>query len=253
MDQIEFGDLQHQEKYTPIYLKRQIVVHYILNCEVNELLKDWVIDQIRHMYGTGEEGVGPFSVVSYFNHILQDKQWGDSIMIMLLASMWGLRITVVRGDTGNQIKHRHSKGLKDICVGLMYNGREEGGGYYSGLMRVDGQYLAATPLKISDNFDLDVDERERQIRGETSSQGANILISKARFLELCKKEKLLVKLQLFVGGREIWEEQGQGVGGGKVEKWKVELSLTQRKKWKCLNLMIFQWYRRVILHVPIVL
>ena len=76
MDQIEFGDLQHQEKYTPIYLKRQIVVHYILNCEVNELLKDWVIDQIRHMYGTGDGGVGPFSVVSYFNYILQDKQWG---------------------------------------------------------------------------------------------------------------------------------------------------------------------------------
>ena len=90
--------------------------------------------------------------------------------------------------------YRHSKGLKDICVGLMYNGREEGGGYYSGLMRVDGQYLAATPLKISDNFDLDVDERERQIRGETSSQGANILISKARFPELCKKEKLLAEI-----------------------------------------------------------
>ena len=211
MDQIEFGDLQYQEKYTPIYLKRQIVVHYILNCEVNELLKDWVIDQIRHMYGTGEGVVGPFSIVSYFNHILQDKQWGDSIMIMLLASMWGLRITVVRGDTGNQIKYRHSKGLKDICVGLMYNGKEEGGGHYSGLMRVDGQYLAATPLKISDNFDLDVDERERQIGGDTSSQGANILISKARFLELCKKEKLFGEISAACrGGGKFGKNRGKG-------------------------------------------
>ena len=215
MDQIEFGNLELQEKYTPIYLKRQIVVHYILNWEVNELLKDWVIHQIRNMYGTGEGGVGPFSVVSYFNHILQDKQWGDSIMIMLLASMWGLRITVVRGDTGNQIKYRHSKGLKDICVGLMYNGKEEGGGHYSGLMRVDGQYLAATPLKISDNFDLEVDERERQIRGETSSQGANILISKARFLELCKKEKLLGEISAACRGEGNLGRTGARGGGRK--------------------------------------
>ena len=105
--------------------------------------------------------------------------------------MWGLRITVVRGDTGNQIKYRHSTGLKDICVGLMYNGREEGGGHYSGLMRVDGQYLAATPLKISDNFDLDVDERERQIRGETSSQGANILTLKSKISGIVQKGKLV--------------------------------------------------------------
>ena len=79
-------------------------------------------------------------------------------------------------------------------------------------MRIDGQYLAATPLKVSHNFDLDVDERERQIRGETSSQRANILISKARFLELCKKEKLLGEISAACKGREIWEEQGQRVG-----------------------------------------
>ena len=65
---------------------------------------------------------------------------------------------------------------KGHLCGLDVQWEGRGGGHYSGLMRVNGQYLAATPLKISDNFDLDVDERERQIRGETSSQGANILI-----------------------------------------------------------------------------
>ena len=100
-------------------------------------------------------------------------------------------------------------------MGLMYNGKEEGGGHYSGLMRVDGQYLAATPLKISDNFDLEVDERERQIRGETSSQGANILISKARFLELCKKEKLLGEISAACRGEGNLGRTGARGGGRK--------------------------------------
>ena len=93
-------------------------------------------------------------------------------------------------------------------------------------MRVDGQYLEATPLKISDNFDLDVDKRERQIRGDTSSEGANILISKARFLELCKKEKLLGEISAACRGKGNLGRTGVRGGGGKVETWKVELSLT---------------------------
>ena len=51
--------------------------------------------------------------------------------------------------------------------------------------------------------------------GETSSQGANILISKARFLELCKKEKLLGEISAACRGEGNLGRIGARDGGRK--------------------------------------
>ena len=53
--------------------------------------------------------------------------------------MWGVRISVVRSDNLTEMKYRHQGPSKEVCLGLLYNGKEEGG-HYSPLVRVDGQF-----------------------------------------------------------------------------------------------------------------
>ena len=35
------------------------------------------------------DNVGPFSVKTYFEYMLDDDAWGDNIMLHLITSMWG--------------------------------------------------------------------------------------------------------------------------------------------------------------------
>ena len=122
--------------------------------------------------GWGREGIGPFSICSYFEHIFKDKSWGDSIFVNLLASVWGVRITILRCDTLTEIRYRHEDPLKEVCIGLLYNGKEEGGGHYSPLVRVDGEFLDSTTLFLSEEYyDEGVDKEEREFRGERQSPG----------------------------------------------------------------------------------
>ena len=67
-----------------------MVAHFVL---FKDLLKVWMRDNIRSVYGGLEkEGGGgrPFSVKGYLKYILQNKKWGDSIFLGLVASMWGM-------------------------------------------------------------------------------------------------------------------------------------------------------------------
>ena len=58
--------------------------------------KQWLRDRIREFYGTGEGNLGPFSVKSYLQWMLEDKvMGGDMICCYLLASMWECRLTVL--------------------------------------------------------------------------------------------------------------------------------------------------------------
>ena len=52
---------------------------------------------MRGVRGQGGDA-GPFSIRSYLKYMVQDKVWGDSIFIGLVASMWGCRISVLRAD-----------------------------------------------------------------------------------------------------------------------------------------------------------
>ena len=71
------------------HLRRQCIVHFIHHCGEKEY-KDWIIKQVRELYGSGEEGgVGPFSVNTYLHYMPEDSSWGDNIMLQLIASMWG--------------------------------------------------------------------------------------------------------------------------------------------------------------------
>ena len=81
-----------------------------------------MIDGVRNNYGwhTQDEGEeqatgenGPFSVLEYVQYMNRTKVWGDSIMIQLISSMWGCRVTVLRSDCCKEIRFRHDEPLKN--------------------------------------------------------------------------------------------------------------------------------------------
>ena len=207
------------DRYGICYMRRQVVDHAIQN--ITEL-RPFLEKNIRELYGAGDGELGPFSIASYFEYILKDKSWGDTIFLSLVCSMWGLRLTVVRSDNLMEIKYRHNGELKDVCVGLLYNGEEDKGGHYSPLFRIDGQFLDSTELFLSDDyFDIDIDREEREFRGEgIEASGDNILISRSRLIELVKKEKQLDEINAVVRGQTI-------PGRGGLE-WGEEVELPWR-------------------------
>ena len=74
---------------------------------------------------------------------------------------------MVISDNLMQVNYRHNGPLKDVDLGLLYNGQEETGGHYSPLFRNDGQFLEGTELSISDDYyDEEIDKEERELRGE---------------------------------------------------------------------------------------
>ena len=94
--------------------------------------------------------------------------------------MWGLRLSVVRSDNLMEVKYRHNGPLKDVD---------------SPLFRTDGQFLEGTELFVSYNYyDEEIDKEEREFRGEgVSPSGDNILISRARLIELVKRKNNLMR------------------------------------------------------------
>ena len=101
-----------------------------------DLFKHWLRDRIREFYGTGDGNLGPFSVKSYLQWMLEDKVLGDMIYCYLLASMWGCRLTVLQGDTCKEIRIRHDVTLKDADICLLYNS-DSFNGHYSAICRDD--------------------------------------------------------------------------------------------------------------------
>ena len=63
---------------------------------------------------------GPFSYFGYMKALLQEGFWGDELCLALVSMMWQVGITVVKGETFNQIKFRHSNLLKDADLTFVH-------------------------------------------------------------------------------------------------------------------------------------
>ena len=124
------------------------------------MLTDWITEKIRSIYGwcykDSEKEPGPFCIKSYLEYILQDGVWGDFIVLTLISVMWGVRVTVVRGDSCSQVRIRHNYDLNDSDIVLLFNGREVGG-HYSSVSRVDQSKLKCTSISYTKDFDNGVD------------------------------------------------------------------------------------------------
>ena len=201
----------------------------------------WIRDNIRSVYGglDKEGGVGPFSVQGYLKYILKDKKWGgNSIFLGLVASMWAFRITILRADTGREVKYRHNLSLGATDIGLLFNGNPECG-HYSGLWRMDRQFMTSKAVKLSKGFDQKVDEMERKAMGEDGEgkKGLDkneIVVQKERYEELLKKETMfdemckvieaggaMRKRRRLSGKISGSQKKGEGDEGDIVEKEKV--------------------------------
>ena len=69
-------DEEGVELYKKYDIRCQMVAHVFSNLD---LFQDWVKARIREFYGTGEGDMGPFSVKSYLQWMLEDKVWGDMV------------------------------------------------------------------------------------------------------------------------------------------------------------------------------
>ena len=165
--QIAFDSEEDRDKYccTTMYLRRQLVVHVLRN---SELIREALVELIRGVYGshTEREQVGPFSFIGYLKYLLTPKSYGDSITTQLIASMWGLRITVIRSDSCKPQDFRHDQGIPYADLILLHNCNMSASGHYSACLRTDGHKLLAGPSRKAASFNEKVDLAElRELLG----------------------------------------------------------------------------------------
>ena len=132
LQEMEFDTQEDEHFYTSDRLRRQVIAFFTGR---KDEYVDWIRTQIRNVYGWSdrysESEPGPFSVKTYLKHILEDGKWGDIIILHLIAAVWGIRITVIRGDTCVELKIRHNEDLINADLTLLYNGLEISGHYTS--------------------------------------------------------------------------------------------------------------------------
>ena len=158
LSQIKFVNDRSRIKFNHMYLRRMLVSHFI-SCK--DLLYDTVKQGILENYGWDNSEIGPFSIKGYLKYMMQNKSWGDSITLCLIASMWGVRITVLDSKNLNEVRTKHERQLnEDIDFLLLFNGVEEKG-HYSCIRRSDRVPNEAKGLKRTSGFDVDKDCAER--------------------------------------------------------------------------------------------
>ena len=139
--------------------------------------------------GQGGEA-GPFSIRSYLKYMVQDKVWGDSIFIGLVASMWGCRISVLRADSGKVVNYRHELPLGMCDIGLLFNCKLHSG-HYCGLWRMDGNFVKTEKVQKSIGFKDDVDQKELDSLFGSGGEGVKcdeVVVKKEKLGKLLKKE-----------------------------------------------------------------
>ena len=122
--------------YTQMYLRCQAICHLLTNFDAfyDEISKD-----IKYEYGRIDSEEGPFSMKMWCEYILEEKKYCDSIFLKLVASMWGLRVSILRSYNCAEFKFRHDLKLDDADLVLLYNGLPVKG-HYTALIKVGKEF-----------------------------------------------------------------------------------------------------------------
>ena len=115
---------------------------------------------------------------------------GDSILIGLVASMWGCRISVLRADSGKVVNYRHELPLGMCDIGLLFNCKLHSG-HYCGLWRMDGNFVKTEKVQKSIGFKDDVDQKELDSLFESGGEGVKcdeVVVKKEKLDQLIKKK-----------------------------------------------------------------
>ena len=175
-------------------------------CEGMDYLKMFLNKEITQLYGSGEEENGPFSIKGYLRFMLTDGEWCDSIFIYLIASCWGLRVTVVRSGSCAEVQYRHDKPLSEVDIGLMFN-CSMSCGHYWGLMWFDGMYCTSRKVAGASGYHPDEDKQT----GKGDGGGEVVMITRQRLVELERKE-------IFDEMLKVYQEGSKGKGLRTSEK-----------------------------------
>lgn len=205
MEQLSFKSQYCEQTYKAVQFRRQVIAHA---CEGIEYLNMFLKKEIRELYGSGEEDHGPFSVKGYLKFMLRDGEWGDSIFLYLIASCWGLRLTVVRSDSCVEVQYRHEKPLSEVDIGLLYN-CSLSCGHYWGLMRFDGYYCTSRKVAGASGYHPDQDKLKDPNTGDSGDGGDGgevVMVTRKRLQELERKEKIFDEML------KVYQEGGGGKG-----------------------------------------
>ena len=130
--QLSFKEDDDEMLYTGMYLRRQVIWHFLVNFDK---FKEDIMEDIRMEYGRIDSEEGPFSVKQWCQYIFTDKKYCDSLFVKLLSSMWGIRISLIRSDNCQELKFRHNFSLEDADLVLLFNSLPVNG-HYSAVIKV---------------------------------------------------------------------------------------------------------------------
>ena len=151
----------------------------------------FVKEGIKLTYGiVGEK---PLSIKKWLSKMSEDKEWGDSICMMLISSMWSVRIGVIRSDSLKLVSYRNKEGIDDQEMLVLYNCSMLKG-HYSAILRYDASVMGVKSIEKSEEYEWQTDKLERRKRGDkfswvSESEDDYIVISKQRFMELLDIEQ----------------------------------------------------------------
>ena len=103
------------------YFRRQVANWLVNNRQRVMLHKE---SYLRQNYGLPDEDAQfpmPFSYKQYCKNILDCRFWGDAVILYAVLCMWAVKVTVVNSQTLQQYKVRHTAGLKDADITLVFN------------------------------------------------------------------------------------------------------------------------------------
>ena len=113
------------ERQFPYFLMRyfrcQVANWLVANRQKVMLVKG---DYIRQAYGIRDEDAqfpGPFPYREYCRNVLDKRFWGDALILYAVSCMWAVKITVMNSRTLQQYRVRHTAGLRNVDITLVYN------------------------------------------------------------------------------------------------------------------------------------
>ena len=208
--QLELATDDDAVLFTSMYIRRMAIRHFL---EHYEQLKEIISFGIELEYGRVDSEVGPFSMKTWCEEMLKDKVYGDLCLLKLIASMWSIRITVIRGDSLEEIRIRHDLPLTNAEMVLVYNGVPLSG-HYCGAIKgtADTKFMKLDCKRVVRNqkYEKDVDIMERLQRkdvvwdlGEETMVGDKVLIDKSEYETLKRKAAQLDQVSIVLTSGQV--------------------------------------------------
>ena len=236
LKQIAFQEEIQKFIFTPLYLRRMLAVHYMKYKDENDKELFYAVRKSLFVYGLPQEDTetvspGPFSIKEYFEHIIQDKAWGDVTCLLLMVSMWSCRISVLNSTSLGEMRVRHNMemGLTDIA--LVFNNCDQQG-HFSALMRCNKDLLIGGKVGKGPGYILQDDIKKRLLEGKYGGREMMlnfklkyVVISESKMKKIVESKKALGSIKELI--KKVEDDGGVLEGVNVEEKKKKEQKVSK--------------------------